>query len=230
MKKYIYILTILFSFSLSAQDGFWYDVLLEVEGEDTNEFEKTVDGFYSSLDFPDDVTLSFSRIQIKGQGFEETHILSFLSPSSESLANFLSTLSGSKWENYVEKVRPYVDSVRRSAGIVTKAYNQEDVDPIGQAWLFKVKSKDAPAFYEEYTKVMEVFDFPGFSGTGQITHGVSNGESHFIYATDDDLNSAFTFGPKNDVEAKAFTSFFEATADFAEFSQSFTRVLIKEYN
>ena len=49
MKKYIYILTILFSFSLSAQDGFWYDVLLEVEGEDTNEFEKTVDGFYSSL-------------------------------------------------------------------------------------------------------------------------------------------------------------------------------------
>ena len=103
MKKYIYILTILFSFSLSAQDGFWYDVLLEVEGEDTNEFEKTVDGFYSSLDFPDDVTLSFSRIQIKGQGFEETHILSFLSPSSESLANFLSTLSGSKWEKYVEK-------------------------------------------------------------------------------------------------------------------------------
>ena len=220
MKKYIYILTILFSFSLSAQDGFWYDVLLEVEGEDTNEFEKTVDGFYSSLNFPDDVTLSFSRIQI----------LSFLSPSSESLANFLSTLSGSKWENYVEKVRPYVDSVRRSAGIVTKAYNQEDVDPIGQAWLFKVKSKDAPAFYEEYTKVMEVFDFAGFSGTGQITHGVSNGESHFIYATYDDLNSAFTFGPKNDVEAKAFASFFEATADFAEFSQSFTRVLIKEYN
>ena len=78
MKKYIYILTILFSLSLSAQDGFWYDVLLEVEGEDTNEFEKTVDEFYSSLDFPDDVTLSFSRIQIKGQGFEETHILSFL--------------------------------------------------------------------------------------------------------------------------------------------------------
>ena len=34
MKKYIYILTILFSISLSAQELFWYDVLLEVEGED----------------------------------------------------------------------------------------------------------------------------------------------------------------------------------------------------
>jgi len=230
MRQFIYILTILFSLSISAQEGFWYDVLLEVEGEDTNEFEKTVDKFYSSLDFPDDVALGFSRIQIKGQGFEETHILSFLSPSSESLANFLSTLSGSEWENYVEKVRPFIDNVRRSAGIVTKAYNQENVGPIGQAWLFKVKSKDAPAFYEEYTKVMEVIDFPGFSGTGQITHGVSDGESHFIYATYDDLNSAFTFGPKNDLEAKAFADFFKATAEFAEFSQSFTRVLIKKYN
>ena len=230
MRKYIYILTILFSFSISAQEGFWYDVLLEVEGEDINEFEKTVDKFYSSLDFPDDVALAFSRIQLKGQGFEETHILSFLSPSSESLANFLSTLSGSEWENYVEKVRPYVDNVRRSAGVVTKAYNQEDVDPIGQAWLFKVKSNDATAYYKEYTKVMEVVDFQGFSGTGQKTHGMRDGESHFIYVTYDDLNSAFTFGPKNDLEAKAFANFFEATAEFAEFSQTFTRVLIKEYN
>ena len=99
MKKYIYILTILFSISLSAQELYWYDVLLEVEGEDVTEFEKTVDDFYSSLDFPGDVTLGFSRIQIAGQGFEETHILSFLSPSSESLANFLSTLSGAKWDS-----------------------------------------------------------------------------------------------------------------------------------
>ena len=229
MKKYIYILITLFSFSLSAQDGYWYDVLLEVEGEDVVQLEETVDGFYSSLDFPDDVTLSFSRIQIAGQGFEETHILSFLSPSSESLANFLSTLSGSKWDNYVEKVRPLVDSVRRSAGIVTQAVNQEAVNPIGQAWLFKVKSKNAPAFYEAYSKVMDKFNFPGFSGTGQITHGLSNGENLFIYATYENLNSAFTFGPKNEDEAKAFAEFFETTGEFAEFSQTFTRVLIKEY-
>ena len=46
MRQFIYILAILFSFSISAQEGFWYDVLLEVDGEDTNEFEKTVDNFY----------------------------------------------------------------------------------------------------------------------------------------------------------------------------------------
>ena len=35
MKKYIYILSILFSISLSSQELYWYDVILEVEGEDT---------------------------------------------------------------------------------------------------------------------------------------------------------------------------------------------------
>ena len=77
---------------------------------------------------------------------------------------------------------------------------------------------------------MEVIDFPGFSGTGQITHGVSDGESHFIYATYDDLNSAFTFGPKNDAEANAFTEFFNVTGDISEFTQSWTRVKINDYN
>ena len=71
MKKYIYILTILFSCSLSSQDGFWYDVLLEVEGENVNEFEKTVDGFYSSLDFPGDVTLSFLGFSLQDKDLKK---------------------------------------------------------------------------------------------------------------------------------------------------------------
>ena len=104
MKKYIYILTIFFSISLSAQELFWYDVLLEVEGEDVTEFEKTVDAYYSSVDFPEDVTMTFSSIGLKGQGFEETHILSFVSPSSQSLANLRASLSGEKWENYLDRI------------------------------------------------------------------------------------------------------------------------------
>ena len=93
MKKYIYFLTIFFSISLSAQELFWYDVLLEVEGEDVTEFEKTVDAYYSSVDFPEDVTMTFSSIGLKGQGFEETHILSFVSPSSQSPPSLLNSSS-----------------------------------------------------------------------------------------------------------------------------------------
>ena len=49
MKKYIFILTLLFSFSVSAQDLYWYDVLLDVKNERAKDFEKAVDDFYSSV-------------------------------------------------------------------------------------------------------------------------------------------------------------------------------------
>ena len=230
MKKYIYILTIFFSISLSAQELFWYDVLLEVEGEDVTEFEKTVDAYYSSVDFPEDVTMTFSSIGLKGQGFEETHILSFVSPSSQSLANLRASLSGEKWENYLDLVRPFVDNVRVSAGNASKVFNAEEFYPIGQVWSFKVKSKFIPQFTQAFEKLMQTFDAPGFVGLANVTHGISNGENLLIYGTYPDLNSAFTFGPKNEAEAGAFAEFFNVTGEISEFTQSWTRVKINDYN
>ena len=230
MKKYIYILTIFFSISLSAQELFWYDVLLEVEGEDVTEFEKTVDAYYSSVDFPEDVTMTFSSIGLKGQGFEETHILSFVSPSSQSLANLRASLSGEKWENYLDLVRPLVDNVRVSAGNASKVFNAEEFYPIGQVWVFKVKSKYIPQFTVAFEKLMQTFDAPGFVGLANVTHGISNGENLLIYGTYPDLNSAFTFGPKNEAEAGAFAEFFNLTGEISEFTQSWTRVKIQDYN
>ena len=77
---------------------------------------------------------------------------------------------------------------------------------------------------------METFDFPGFVGLAQVTHGISDGENILIYGTYENLNSAFTFGPKNDAEANAFTEFFNVTGDISEFTQSWTRVKINDYN
>ena len=230
MKKITLLLTILFSISLTSQELYWYDVILEVEGEDTVEFEKTVDKFYSSVDFPEDVTMTFSAIPLKGKGYEETHILSFVSPSSESLANLRSTLSGKKWENYLEVVRPFVDGVRASAGNAMMVYKPEEFHGIGQVWGFKIKSKDIPTFAGAFSKLMETFDFPGFVGLAQVTHGLSNGENVIIYGTYGTLNEAFTFGPKTEAEAVAFAEFGELTSAISEFNQTWTRVRIKEYN
>ena len=44
------------------------------------------------------------------------------------------------------------------------------------------------------------------------------------------VNSAFTFGPKNDAESNAFAEFFNVTGDISEFTQSWTRVKINDYN
>ena len=64
MKKILLLFTFLFSVSLFSQQLYWYDVILEVNGEDTVEFENAVDAYYSSVDFPEDVTMSFSSIRI----------------------------------------------------------------------------------------------------------------------------------------------------------------------
>ena len=88
---------------------------------------------------------------------------------------------------------------------------------------FKVKSKDIPAFSQAFSNFMKTFNFDGFVGLAQVTHGISNGENILIYGTYENLNSAFTFGPKNDNELKAFSEFFDVTSDIAEFTQSWTR-------
>ena len=231
MKNFIYILTFLFSFSLSGQDLYWYDVILDVKNNDSKAFEKAVDEFYSSIDFPEGVTMTFSNIQIKGQSFKETHILSFVSPSSNSLADFRSSLSGDSWEKYLDGVRPFINSARTSVGNASNLYNEEKINPIGQAWAFKVKNINIPTFTNAFAKSMETIQFPGFVGLARVTHGLSNGENLIIYGTYSNLNEAFTFeNPKNDVEAKAFAEFFEVTAEIAEFTQTWTRVKIKDYN
>jgi hypothetical protein len=230
MKKFYLLLSFLFSVSLFSQQLYWYDVILQVNGEDTVEFENAVDAYYSSVDFPEDVTMSFSTIPIKGMGFEDTHILSFVSPSSQSLANLRSSLAGEKWENYVDIVRPYTNGVRASAGVVPWVHNPEEFYGIGQVWGFKVKSKDILVFANAFNKLMGTFDSPGFVALTQVTHGISKGENLLIYGTYPDLNSAFTFGPKNDKEGQAFAEFFNVTAEISDFTQSWTRVLIKAYN
>ena len=230
MKKLIYIFIFLFSFSLSAQDLYWYDVILDVKNQNAKAFENAVDKFYSSIDFPEEVTMTFSNIALKGQGFKETHILSFVSSSASSLADFRSSLSGDEGEKYLDGLRPYINSARTSAGNASNIYNEEEFNPIGQAWAFKVKNKDIPTFTNAFKTVMETIKFPGFVGLARVTHGLSNGENLIIYGTYSNLNDAFTFEtPKSEAEAKAFGKFFDVTGDISEFTQTWTRVKIKDY-
>ena len=77
---------------------------------------------------------------------------------------------------------------------------------------------------------METIEFPGFVGLARVTHGLSNGENLIIYGTYSNLNDAFTFeNPKNEAEAEAFGKFFNVTGDISEFTQTWTRVKIKDY-
>ena len=211
-----------------SQQLFWYDVYLEVEPENVSAVTALVNDFYTAVEKPSDLSVSFSRIPLKGEDFKATHMISMFSPSSQSLANFRNSLSGKEWDIYTTGMRGKVKNIRADAGNVLSHVNLDKVGPIGQGWTFKVHSKDASKFVAAFTKLMKTFKPNGFAATGQLTHGTSNGESMFIYATSSNLNEAFTGGPKNKKEADAMQTFFEEI-HFAEFSQSNTRVLITQF-
>tara|TARA_X000001036_G_C20522381_1_gene742653 strand:+ start:40 stop:723 length:684 start_codon:yes stop_codon:yes gene_type:complete len=227
MKKILLIIFIIPLFGFSQQ-LYWYDVFFEIQGGSANAVTTLVNDYYSNVERPSDLAISFSRIPLKGEGFTSTHMLSMFSPSSKSLADFRSSLKGEKWDLYTSGMRGKVKSIRAEAGNVLSHVNLDKVGPIGQAWHFKVHAKDTGKFVAAFTKLMKTFKPNGFVGTGQLTHGSSNGESMFIYATSSNLNEAFAGGPKNKKEADAMQTFFNEI-DFAEFSGTNTRVEITQY-
>ena len=228
MKKSILLLSFFVSSFVFSQNVFWYDVLLQVESKNASTVADLVDGFYSSHPKASDVTVEFSSIPLKGSNEKATHIISISSESSKSLADFRNSLKGSEWDLYISKMSNYVKSSRASAGRSLITNGSKIQYPIGQAWVFRVKNTQLNSMVEAFGKLIKSSKSDGFVGMGQIVHGSDNGESIYIYGTYSDLNAAFNFGPQSKNEIAAFAEFSRAL-DNAEYSKTFTRVLIKRY-
>ena len=229
MKNVFILFCILFSSLTFSQNVFWYDVMLEVEGKNASTVAGLVDGFYSNHEKSSDVTVNFSSIPLKGPSEKATHIISIASNSSQSLADFRNSLKGENWDLYISKMSNYVKSSRASAGKSLITNGSETNYPIGQAWVFKATNPKLPSMVEAFGKLIKSYNFDGFVGMGQIVHGTENGESVYIYGTYSDLNDAFNFGPQSKKESAAFAEFAKVFDAAAQYSKSFTRVLIKSY-
>ena len=195
MKKILLLFSLLLSIDSFSQNIYWFDVTIDVDGGNAYNVAELVTDYYSSIKIPEDVSVSFSSIAMKGNNFKGTHILSMFSQSAKSLADFRGSLNGPSWELYVSKVRKYIKSSRRSAGVGLLNFNLDKPEPIGQAWVFKVKNQ--PSFAAAFGKLMKSSKPPGLVSMGQIVHGSDNGENMYIYLTYPDLESAFKFGPDN---------------------------------
>ena len=228
MKNTLLLFTLLFSSFLFSQNVFWYDVILEVDSKDAATVAGLVDNYYSNHKKGADVTVKFSSIPLKGSSEKATHIISITSESSKSLADFRNSLSGSDWDLYLSKMSNYVKNSRASAGKDLYSVGTDNSNPIGQAWVFKVENSNLNSFVGAVSKLIKSINFDGSVGVGQVIHGAENGVNTYIYGTYSDLNSAFNFGPKNDLEAKAFSEFSESIKG-SVFTQTNTRVLIKTY-
>ena len=229
MKNVFILFSILISSLTFSQNVFWYDVMLEVDGKNASTVASLVDDFYSNHKKSSDVTVEFSSIPLKGPSEKATHIISIVSNSSQSLADFRNSLKGENWDLYISKMSNYVKSSRASAGKSLITNGSETNYPIGQAWVFKATNPKLPSMVEAFGKLIKSYNFDGFVGMGQIVHGTENGESVYIYGTYSNLNDAFNFGPQSKKESAAFAEFAEVFDAAAQYSKSFTRVLIKSY-
>ena len=226
MKKLLLLFSLLLSINGFSQNIYWFDVIIDVDGGNASNVAELVTDYYSSIKIPEDVSVSFSSIAMKGNNFKGTHILSMFSQSAKSLADFRGSLKGPNWSLYISNMGKYVNSARRSAGVGLVNLNLDKQHPIGQAWLFKVK--DQPGFAASFGKLMKSFKVPGLVSMGQLVHGSDNGENIYVYATYPDLESAFKFGPDNKKEQEAFATFQNEISN-STYSQTFTRVLIKQF-
>lgn len=229
MKNVFILFSILISSLTFSQNVFWYDVMLEVDGKNASTVASLVDDFYSNHKKSSDVTVEFSSIPLKGPSEKATHIISIASNSSQSLADFRNSLKGENWDLYISKMSNYVKSSRASAGKSLITNGSETNYPIGQAWVFKATNPKLPSMVEAFGKLIKSYNFDGFVGMGQIVHGTENGESVYIYGTYPNLNDAFNFGPQSKKESVAFAEFAEVFDAAAQYSKSFTRVLVKSY-
>ena len=229
MKNVFILFSILISSLTFSQNVFWYDVMLEVDGKNVSTVASLVDDFYSNHKKSSDVTVEFSSIPLKGPSEKATHIISIASNSSQSLADFRNSLKGENWDLYISKMSNYVKSSRASAGKSLITNGSETNYPIGQAWVFKATNPKLPSMVEAFGKLIKSYNFDGFVGMGQIVHGTENGENVYIYGTYSNLNDAFNFGPQSKKESTAFAEFAEVFDAAAQYSKSFTRVLIKSY-
>ena len=130
---------------------------------------------------------------------------------------------------YISKMSNYVESSRASAGKSLITNGSDTQYPIGQVWTFEVKNTQLNSMVQAFGKLIKSYKFDGFVGMGQIVHGTDNGESVYIYGTYSDLNAAFNFGPETKKDAEAFAEFFNVLDKSADYSKTFTRVLIKRY-
>ena len=230
MKKAFLILTSFFTISLCGQNITWQNVNLNVPFENTQAVFNLIDGFYSNIEIPEGIRVSLWNIEYKGSGEKATHVLNFAG-TKENLVEFESRKLTSEWDAYLTKLNSLTnrDGFSVTAGVTLVRYNIDKwQETIAQSHQWKVKNP--VKFISAFANLMNVFgDSSGYVSIGQTTHGVENGETHYIYVTFPDLVSALDFGnAANQDESEAIVNWLEATKD-DEYTRSITRVMLKSW-
>ena len=150
MKNVFILFSILFSSLTFSQNVFWYDVMLEVEGKNASTVASLVDDFYSSIDFPENSSLTLNAIQNKSEWTKATHFLNFAG-TPDGLAQLRELRSGEAYEAYVENLEGLAKIVAMKQGQSLVRIQGENGSYSEQMWSFYVD--DPGTFAQAFIKL-----------------------------------------------------------------------------
>ena len=229
MKKFLLIFAAFsLSFnSLNAQDQiYWTEVALEVTPGKAPLVYKLVDDFYSSIEFPEDASLTLNAIQNKSEWTNATHFLNFAG-SPDALAELRELRTGNAYDSYVTNLQGLAKIVAMKQGQSLIRIRGENGSYSEQMWSFYVE--DPGTFAQAFVELNNGFSNGNYISLGQYTGGERN-ESHYIYTTHNDAKSQFTFFPDNEEEQNAFAKFQSIISPISQYRGSTISTVLGTWN
>tara|TARA_Y100001935_G_scaffold30936_1_gene24283 strand:+ start:141 stop:833 length:693 start_codon:yes stop_codon:yes gene_type:complete len=230
MKKILLFIFLACNFVVAQQNITFEQVGLKVEAGSEGYVLDLVDGFYSSINLPDGVSVILDYVAFKSHEIEATHYLSFVG-SVEGLTELRKMRSGADYSEYISEMQKFGSITSSNAGstLIRTGLNKRNGHTYSQTWQWRV---DNPAvFAAAFQALMKGYSHPGYVSLGQISHGQSSdGESHYVYASHKDYGAALTNNIDTKKEQEAFAKFQQTIAPISTYFGSRTLMNIKTWN
>ncbi len=190
MKKAIFSLLILLTFSVNAQESYWSNYSVVVETQNQDMFYKLIDDYFTA-NKPEGVTVTLFENHFHDAANNYTHVLGF-SGSLDALGNMYARDGGDAWRLFLVKLNQHIKEGSGSlSGTSLSHWGDLNEDfPIQK--LFVVHAEDGATWDKAYAKYREANTPAGMLGLmGNITAGVSpEGENRWVLNGFKDFKSA----------------------------------------
>ena len=228
MKKIILLLFLATTNLIVAQNITFEQVGLKVENGKAGFVFDLLNDFYGSIEKPEGVNISLSRVYFKPEEVEATHFLTF-SGSVEGLIALRKLRSGAEYLAFNDNILKFADLVSVTGGSTLMRMNVDKAsENVFQVWKWRVE--DAPSFAAAFTDLIKAFPQQGYLSLGQFSHGTSSdGESPYVYTTHKDYGAALSWGPKTQAQQQAFIKFQKLTNKYSDYLGSMTMVRLKSW-
>jgi hypothetical protein len=139
MKKILLFIFLACNFVVAQQNISFEQVGIKVKAGSAGYVLDLVDGFYSSIELPEGVSVRLDYVAFKSHEVEATHYLTFVGPL-EGLTKLRELRSGSEYSKYNNEIQKFGSTVSSNAGssLIRMGMDKMEGHEMSQNWQWKV--------------------------------------------------------------------------------------------